>query len=74
MWVMPTPEELFERYSPELKRKSLAGRYDREKEFDDFVCRLKEQSKSDKHSTGPLSLSLPIFLSVQGSCEVRTFP
>ena len=70
MWVRPTEEELFERYSPELKQKSLEQRHQREKEFDDFVTRLKEQSKSDKNSTSPPSSSLsPPSLSVQGSCE-----
>ena len=59
MWVRPTEEELFERYSPELKQKSLEQRHQREKEFDDFVTRLKEQSKSDKNSTSPPSSSLP---------------
>ncbi|KAI1488397.1 CBP4-domain-containing protein [Biscogniauxia mediterranea] len=48
MWVQPTDEELFERYSPELKKKSLERRYERQKEFDDFVTQLKEYSKSDK--------------------------
>ncbi|KAI1149943.1 CBP4-domain-containing protein [Nemania diffusa] len=48
MWVQPTDEELFKRYSPELQKKSLEGRYERQKEFDDFVTKLKEFSKSDK--------------------------
>ncbi|KAI5922326.1 CBP4-domain-containing protein [Camillea tinctor] len=48
MWVQPTDEELFQRYSPELKKKSLERRYERQKEFDDFVTQLKEYSKSDK--------------------------
>ncbi|KAI0600602.1 CBP4-domain-containing protein [Biscogniauxia sp. FL1348] len=47
-WVQPTDEELFQRYSPELKKKSLERRYERQKEFDDFVTQLKEYSKSDK--------------------------
>ena len=63
MWVRPTEEELFERYSPELKQKSLEQRHQREKEFDDFVTRLKEQSKSDKNSTSPPSSSLPLSVS-----------
>lgn len=53
MWVSPTDEELFQRYSPELKKKSLEGRAAREKEFDDFVGKLKEYSKSDKPSAYP---------------------
>ncbi|KAI1123927.1 CBP4-domain-containing protein [Nemania abortiva] len=48
MWIQPTDEELFQRYNPELQKKSLEGRYERQKEFDDFVTRLKEYSKSDK--------------------------
>jgi hypothetical protein len=49
-YVSPTDEELFQRYNPELKRKSLERRYERQKEFDDFVVKLKEQSKSSKPS------------------------
>ncbi|KAI0423073.1 CBP4-domain-containing protein [Xylaria grammica] len=48
MWVQPTEEELFKRYNPELQKKSLERRYEKQKEFDDFVVRLKEYSKSDK--------------------------
>ena len=51
-WVQPTDEELFQRYSPELKKRSLEGRIERQQEFDDFVVKLKEYSKSDKPSTG----------------------
>ncbi|KAK7751081.1 Assembly factor cbp4 [Diatrype stigma] len=47
-WVSPTDEELFERYNPELQKKSLEGRYERQKAFDDYVTRLKEYSKSDR--------------------------
>ncbi|KAK3394067.1 hypothetical protein B0H63DRAFT_459882 [Podospora didyma] len=47
-WVMPTDEELFKKYNPELQKRSLEGRYERQKEFDDFVVKLKEASKSDK--------------------------
>ncbi|KXJ93753.1 hypothetical protein Micbo1qcDRAFT_158618 [Microdochium bolleyi] len=48
MWLTPTDEELFKRYNPELQKKSLERRYERQKEFDDFVVQLKEYSKSDK--------------------------
>ncbi|KAI0803544.1 CBP4-domain-containing protein [Xylaria sp. FL0064] len=48
MWVQPTDEELFKKYNPELQKKSLERRYEKQKEFDDFVVRLKEYSKSDK--------------------------
>ncbi|KAB5528868.1 hypothetical protein GE09DRAFT_1148697 [Coniochaeta sp. 2T2.1] len=47
-WVSPTDEELFQKYSPELKKRSLERRFEREQEFDNFVGRLKEYSKSDK--------------------------
>ncbi len=55
--VRPTDEELFERYSPELKKRSLEGRQERQQEFDDFVTKLKEYSKSDKPSTLSLLMS-----------------
>ncbi|GAP92948.1 putative assembly factor cbp-4 [Rosellinia necatrix] len=48
MWIQPTDEELFQRYNPDLQKKSLERRYERQKEFDDFVTQLKEYSKSDK--------------------------
>ncbi|KAI1140649.1 CBP4-domain-containing protein [Hypoxylon sp. FL0543] len=48
MWVQPTDEELFKKYNPELQKKSLERRYEKQKEFDDFVTQLKEYSKSDK--------------------------
>ncbi|KAI0142033.1 hypothetical protein BJ166DRAFT_540576 [Pestalotiopsis sp. NC0098] len=48
-WVQPTDEELFKRYSPELQKKSLERRHERQQEFDDFVNQLKDFSKSDKH-------------------------
>ncbi|KAI1748834.1 CBP4-domain-containing protein [Xylaria castorea] len=48
IWLQPTDEELFQRYNPELQKKSLERRYEKQKDFDDFVTRLKEYSKSDK--------------------------
>ncbi|KAI1436907.1 CBP4-domain-containing protein [Xylaria sp. CBS 124048] len=48
IWVQPTEEELFQRYNPDLQKRSLEGRYERQKAFDDYVTRLKEYSKSDK--------------------------
>ncbi|TGJ79948.1 hypothetical protein E0Z10_g8817 [Xylaria hypoxylon] len=48
MWIQPTDEELFKRYNPELQKKSLENRYERQKNFDEFVIQLKEYSKSDK--------------------------
>lgn len=50
MKLTPTEEELFERYNPDLQKKSLENRGRREQEFDDFVSTIKEAAKSDKHS------------------------
>ncbi|KAI2604788.1 CBP4-domain-containing protein [Hypoxylon fragiforme] len=47
-WVSPTDEELFKKYNPELQKKSLARRYERQKEFDDFMTQVKADSKSSK--------------------------
>jgi hypothetical protein len=49
--VQPTDEELFQKYNPELQKRSLERRVERQQEFDDFVTKLKEYSKSDKPST-----------------------
>lgn len=49
-YLTPTEEELFKKYNPDLQKKSLANREERQQEFDDFVCKLKEYSKSDKPS------------------------
>jgi len=49
-YVQPTDEELFQKYNPELQKRSLERRYEREKDFDDFVVKLKQQAKSDKPS------------------------
>ncbi|KAK6820691.1 hypothetical protein PG995_003656 [Apiospora arundinis] len=48
-YVQPTDEELFKRYNPELQKKSLERRFERQKEFDDFVTQLKDFSKDDRH-------------------------
>lgn len=56
MWLTPTEEELFARYNPELQRRSLENREQKQEEFDNFVRRLKEYSKSDKPSEYPFSL------------------
>jgi len=65
MWVTPSEEEIFkvsrsprandvsnacQRYSPELQKKALASREQRQKDFDGFVHQLKDLSKSDKPS------------------------
>ncbi|KAK5998759.1 Assembly factor cbp-4 [Cladobotryum mycophilum] len=47
-WLTPTEEELRSRYNPELRKRSIEGRAEREQEFDEFVTKLKEYSKSDK--------------------------
>ncbi|KAM0706815.1 hypothetical protein Q7P35_006145 [Cladosporium inversicolor] len=47
-YVTPTEEELFLRYNPELQRRSLERRQEKQEDFDNFVGRLKEYSKSDK--------------------------
>ncbi|RDW92564.1 putative assembly factor cbp4 [Coleophoma crateriformis] len=47
-WVTPTEEELFLKYNPELQKRSLENRIGRQQDFDDFVTRLKQHSKSNK--------------------------
>ncbi|KAK4965578.1 Assembly factor cbp4 [Elasticomyces elasticus] len=47
-YVTPTEEELFKRYNPELQRRSLENRRGKQEDFDNFVNRLKEASRSDK--------------------------
>jgi hypothetical protein len=51
MYLTPTEEELFQKYNPDLQKKSLEQRELRKQEFDDYVTKLKAQSKSDQHST-----------------------
>ncbi|KAI9682442.1 MAG: assembly factor cbp4 [Trizodia sp. TS-e1964] len=48
MYVSPTEEELFKKYNPELQKRSLENREQKQQEFNEFVARLKEYSKSDK--------------------------
>ncbi|KAF4628379.1 hypothetical protein G7Y89_g9777 [Cudoniella acicularis] len=47
-YVSPTEEELFLKYNPELQKRSLENRIGKQQDFDDFVGKLKEYSKSDK--------------------------
>jgi hypothetical protein len=47
-YVSPTEEELFLKYNPELQKRSLENRIGRQQDFDNFVGKLKEYSKSDK--------------------------
>lgn len=49
-WISPTEEELRAKYNPELRKRSLEQGEQRQQEFDDFVGKLKEWSKSDKPS------------------------
>ncbi|KAL2830298.1 hypothetical protein BDW59DRAFT_158628 [Aspergillus cavernicola] len=46
--LRPSDEELFKRYNPDLQKRSLEEGDRREKEFDEYVTRLKQWSKSDK--------------------------
>ncbi|CAK1354903.1 Assembly factor cbp4 [Cercospora beticola] len=48
-YVTPTEEELFMKYNPELQRRSLERRKEKQEDFDSFVNKLKDYSKSDKH-------------------------
>jgi hypothetical protein len=47
-YVMPSEEELFKKYNPDLQRRSLEGREQRLQEANDFIAQLKTMSKSDK--------------------------
>ncbi|KAI4149131.1 MAG: hypothetical protein LQ340_004778 [Diploschistes diacapsis] len=40
-----------QRYNPELQKRSLANREQKQQDFDNFVVKLKEYSKSKKTST-----------------------
>ncbi|KAL4883959.1 hypothetical protein BJY04DRAFT_183596 [Aspergillus karnatakaensis] len=46
--IRPTDEELFKRYNPDLQKRSLEEGDRRAQEFDEYVTRLKQWSKSDK--------------------------
>ena len=46
--VTPAEGELFKRFSPELQQYNLENRDRRQREYEDFVTKLKEYSKSDK--------------------------
>ncbi len=47
-YVTPSEDEIFLRYNPELQKRSLENRAGTQKDFDEFVMRLKKYSKSDK--------------------------
>lgn len=47
-YVSPTEEELFLKYNPDLQKRSLENRAQKQQDFDNFVMKLREYSKSDK--------------------------
>lgn len=49
-YIRPSDEELVKRYSPELQKRSAEQGQRKAQEFDDYVSKLKEWSKSDKSS------------------------
>ncbi|RAK96868.1 uncharacterized protein BO80DRAFT_390861 [Aspergillus ibericus CBS 121593] len=48
-YIRPTDEELFKRYNPDLQKRSLEEGDRRARDFDEYVGKLKQWSKSDKH-------------------------
>jgi hypothetical protein len=54
-----------QRYSPELQKKALASREQRQKDFDGFVTQLKDLSKSDKPSECGLQTGLLAYINVK---------
>ncbi|KAG9685482.1 hypothetical protein KCU95_g10292, partial [Aureobasidium melanogenum] len=46
-YVTPSEEELFMRYNPELQRRSLENRKEKQENFNEWVAQLKKHSKSD---------------------------
>ncbi|KAJ9652309.1 Assembly factor cbp4 [Neophaeococcomyces mojaviensis] len=46
--VTPSEGDLFKRFSPELQQRNLDMRAERQRNYEDFVEKLKEYSKSDK--------------------------
>ena len=47
-YLTPAEGELFKRFSPELQKHNLENRERRQRDYEDFVSKLKEYSKSDK--------------------------
>lgn len=73
-YIRPSDEELRKRYNPDLQKRSVEQGDRRAQEFDDYVTKLKEWSKSDKSSMstplcfeGRLSLVLP-YTNVERIC------
>lgn len=84
-YIRPSDEELRKRYNPDLQKRAAEQGSRREQEFDDYVTKLKEWSKSDKSSRScprapvavavavavTLSLSLSLHLLTSLSSLVR---
>lgn len=49
-YLRPSDKELFNRFSPDIQQRSMEEGPRRAQEFDEYVGRLKEWSKSDKSS------------------------
>jgi hypothetical protein len=49
-YIRPSDEELRKRYNPDLQKRAAEQGDRRAQEFDDYVHKLKEWSKSDKSS------------------------
>ncbi|KAJ5256542.1 hypothetical protein N7478_012646 [Penicillium angulare] len=47
-YIRPTDEELVKRYNPDLRKRSEEQGDQKAQEFDEYVKKLKEWSKSDK--------------------------
>ncbi|KAJ5092489.1 hypothetical protein NUU61_007359 [Penicillium alfredii] len=47
-YIRPSDEELVKRYNPDLQKRSVEQGERRAQEFDEYVHKLKEWSKSDK--------------------------
>jgi len=47
-YVTPNPDELQQRFNPELRRRSQENAGQKQQDFNHFVGKLKEYSKSDK--------------------------
>lgn len=47
-YVTPSEGELFKRFNPDLQKRNLEMREEREKNYKDFAAKMIEYSKSDK--------------------------
>lgn len=47
-YVTPSEGELFKRFNPDLQKRNLEMRDEREKNYKDFAAKMIEYSKSDK--------------------------